>query len=285
MLDLRDEMRKQGIECDASVVVDGQIHRFREGDDKRGRENGWYVFHADGDKTYGAFGSWRTGIRGTLGGKAARKVMAQVLRDDRANNEAKHERAATRAQMEWSAATGCWTTRNANPYLARKHVPPIGVRRDGDVLLVPMERDNVIVGLQKIYPDGQKRFTPGCKKLGASHLIGDVVWMLDRPLPTIVVAEGYATAASIHIATSLPVLVAFDCGNLLPAAKALTASRWIWAADNDEKTHGNPGVTKANAAAKELGGKVAVPTIAGDFNDLHLEQGLEAVAGIIYGAL
>jgi putative DNA primase/helicase len=101
----------------------------------------------------------------------------------------------------------------------------------------------------------------------------------------IVVAEGFATGASIRMATGLPVLVAFDCGNLLPAAAAHGKARFIWAADNDLKTPGNPGITKATAASKALGGKVVAPPIAGDFNDLHLEQGLGAVMDWIYGAL
>ena len=35
------------------------------------------------------------------------------------------------------------------------------------------------------------------------------------------IAEGYATAASLHEATGLPVIVAFDAGNLLPVAQAI----------------------------------------------------------------
>lgn len=283
-VDIRDEMRKQGIEIDDALEIDGQIHRFDVPGDKRGRRNGWYVFHQDGDKVYGAFGDWKTGIRGTLGGSAARKVMAQVLRDSRADDEAKHARAALRAQMEWGSA---WDTAAVtNPYLLRKMVRAFGVRGFNDVLLVPMRRGGALVGLQKIYPDGRKRFTPGCKKLGAAHMIDGV------SSAALVIAEGYATGASVRLATGLSVLVAFDAGNLLPAAKQFVSEQakgvkraLIWAADNDEKTPGNPGVTKATAAAKELGGRVVVPNIAGDFNDLHIAEGLGAVATIVYDAL
>jgi putative DNA primase/helicase len=309
-VDIRDEMRKQGIECDVALDIDGAIHRFDVPGDKRGRKNGWYVFHKEGDKVYGAFGDWKTGLRGTLGGTKAREVMAQVLRDTRSDDEAKHERAALRAQTEWGSSVAI-PSMDVHDYLARKCVPALGVRLLGNAIVVPMCRDDVLVGLQKIYPDGQKRFTPGMKKLGSSHILGGVVWMLDSPAPTVVVAEGYATAASIHLATGLPVIVAFDAGNLLPAAKNYTPARFIWAADQDtatlcprHKADGdatfameplrkdrpswclcNPGMSKAHAAARELGGKVAVPPIAGDFNDLHLERGLEAVAEAIYSCL
>jgi hypothetical protein len=44
-------------------------------------------------------------------------------------------------------------------------------------------------------------------------------------------------------------------------------------------------VTKASEAAVLTNGRLAVPTIVGDFNDLHIEEGLGAVAKIVYAAL
>jgi putative DNA primase/helicase len=149
-----------------------------------------------------------------------------------------------------------------------------------------MYRDGDIVGVQSIDNDGDKRFTAGMAKRGSWHEISGVG-------NTVVLCEGYATGASIHMATRLPVLVAFDCGNLLPAATNFAAYcsgrkiKWIVAADNDTKTVGNPGLTKAFEAAHELNGRVAMPigTSKSDFNDLHLEHGLVAVCDLIYGCL
>ena len=39
--------------------------------------------------------------------------------------------------------------------------------------------------------------------------------------PVLLLAEGYATAASVHQATRRPVAVCFDAGNLVHVAKAL----------------------------------------------------------------
>ena len=76
-------------------------------------------------------------------------------------------------------------------------------------------------------------------------------------------------------------MIAFNCGNLLAVGKALRArytnARIVFAADNDEATAGNPGVSKAMEAAFDIGALVAVPPRPGDFNDLAADYGLEAV--------
>ena len=78
------------------------------------------------------------------------------------------------------------------------------------------------------------------------------------------IAEGFATAASIREATGLPVVIAFDCGNLGPVAKAIRS--WLplaciaIAADDDHSTEGNPGLSKARDAAELIGAALAVPT-------------------------
>ncbi|MGL6080639.1 toprim domain-containing protein [Methyloversatilis discipulorum] len=76
----------------------------------------------------------------------------------------------------------------------------------------------------------------------------------DAPL---CVAEGLATAATIHEATGWPVAVAFDAGNLETVARELRAlhadAMLIVCADDDHATKGNPGRTKAEAAAAAVG--------------------------------
>ena len=65
----------------------------------------------------------------------------------------------------------------------------------------------------------------------------------------------------------------------------------IICADDDSKTEGNPGLTKATEAAQEVGGLLAVPDFgpdrkdgATDFNDLAAAQGPEAVRRCIESA-
>ena len=109
------------------------------------------------------------------------------------------------------------------------------------------------------------------------------------------IAEGFATGASIHEATGHAVAVAFNAGNLKAVAQALRAKfptlRLIVAADDDWKTDDNPGMTKAREATKAIGGLLAVPRFpadrpdgATDFNDLARLAGLEAVRECIGSA-
>src|SRR5262249_39254364 len=101
-------------------------------------------------------------------------------------------------------------------------------------------------------------------------------------------AEGYATAATIHEATGATVVIGFTAGNLLLVAKMMREksqdTEIVICADDDYRTTGNPGVTKARAAAEQIGGKVAIPEFgenrlekATDFNDMAAHLGLERV--------
>ena len=45
-----------------------------------------------------------------------------------------------------------------------------------------------------------------------------------EPGDVILVCEGYATGASVHMATSLTTAVCFDAGNLLPVALAMAGA-------------------------------------------------------------
>lgn len=148
-----------------------------------------------------------------------------------------------------------------HPYLIAKGVKAFGIRwqSSGNLLVVPVrDIDGVLHGLQFISADGCKKFKTGTVKTGHFHKIGRTK---DN---TIIIAEGYATGASIHQATGHAVVVAFDAGNLLPVAQVIRSKfpdmTIIIAADNDQATAGNPGVTKATAAALAVNGLLAVPS-------------------------
>jgi putative DNA primase/helicase len=176
------------------------------------------------------------------------------------------------------------------PYLLKKGVLPCGVRwqQQGNRLLIPVcDFAGVVHGLQYIDATGEKRFKPGTAKAGHFFTIAGSA--------TIVVCEGFATGASVHQATGATVLVAFDAGNLLAVTKAAREhhpeSKIIIAADDDHSTPGNPGLTKATAAAQAVNGLLAVPLFAGDrepkqtdFNDLHQVAGLDLVREIFEAA-
>ena len=274
-----DAMRTAGIvpsEPDR-ITTDGTLCRFHVDGDKRGARNGWALLHLDGLAS-GAFGHWRTGQHETwCSGSRERLTLAERARMDADIAAAKREREAQRLALATDAqakALRIWARGGqsaAHPYLLNKGVGPYGIRQHDDSLLIPLrDGDGVLWNVQTIGPDGAKRFLYGGRKRGLYHPIGGA--LADR----LCIAEGYATAASIHQATGHPVAVAFDCGNLLPVAKVLRAkyphAAITICADNDTQTAGNPGLSAARAAAEAIGGKVAVPPEPhNDFNDAARE--------------
>ena len=243
---------------------DGKLTRYRVAGDKPGSRNGWYVLHA-GPILAGAFGSWKTGESHTWREAttrpqtpAERAELAQRIKAMHAAREAERAAvqtsAAERAAKLWARAR---PATDDNPYLRRKRVPAIGIRALRDMLVIPA-RDvhGSLHTLQFIMPDGAKRFLTGGRIAGCYYAMG-------RPAGELLLAEGLATGATLHLATGAAVAVCFNCGNLVPVAKALRqkfpSARIIVCADNDRATPGNPGVTHATAAARAVGGFVAVP--------------------------
>ncbi len=194
----------------------------------------------------------------------------------------------------------------ANPYLKRKKLAQSqeikGIRfSDRFIAVRVIDSNSNPCGIQKIYADGSKRFSKGLSKKGNFSLIG--ANKLPQKPERILITEGVATAASIHLATLEPVFAAMDAGNLLPVAKKLKQkyprTEMVFWADNDcykaEKLNpngekiGNTGLISANhAAIKVRKAKVVYPDFTQisdwngvvepkDFNDLHQISGLEAL--------
>jgi putative DNA primase/helicase len=182
------------------------------------------------------------------------KRQAEAKRHREEAEAAKAEQAARRAQAIWDNLPDS----GASQYLARKGVKPFGVKFAKGKVVIPLQREGRLVGLQFIGPDGDKKFLTGTPKKGSYHLIGSM-----DSVGSVAICEGYATGASVHMALGIPVAVAFDAGNLLPVAmsikKTFSPSLIIVAGDNDAGTPGNPGLTKAGEAALKVGGVVVVP--------------------------
>lgn len=219
---------------------------------------------------------------------------------------ARADEAARVALRVWEGATEP-TSASAAGYLLRKGVQAHGVRCLADgTLLVPMrDAAGELQNLQRIAPtkpadDGpDKRFLPGGRKSGLWHLVGDL-----QGAPVLLVAEGYATAASLHEASGRPVVVAFDAGNLVHVVRELRALHpalpLLVCADDDRatatRTGKNPGREKAASAARAAAtaeGPARVvwplfdadaPPELSDFNDLHALAGADAVRAIVEGA-
>ena len=217
------------------------------------------------------------------------RERAERLQAERAETEARHAAAAEQAQALWDAASDVLDPASA-PYLVQKGVKPYGVRFAGAELLVPLrDAAGQLCNVQRIATTraggNSKLFLKGGRKSGLFHLLGDAPAGYEGFL---LLAEGYATAATLHEATGLPVAVAFDAGNLLKVARALKlqhpGANLVLCGDDDRATEAttgvNPGRQKATQAAEAVSGMAifpeGLPEGGSDFNDLHVHHGGEA---------
>jgi putative DNA primase/helicase len=225
--------------------------------------------------------------------------------------EAAHLVTAAQAMKRWKAGHVA-PPDGAATDPARKGVQAHGLRFEADgTALVPL-RDGAgkLWNLQTLAPikpstGSDKLFMKGGRKSGLWHMLGMPDSKQKQPMPgiesaqaaIIYIAEGYATAASVHEATGQLVACAFDAGNLQAVAKALRAlhpaAELVMTGDDDHETQArtghNAGREKAQAAAQAVKGLAVFPAglQAGesDWNDLHARLGLDAVREQFMNAL
>jgi putative DNA primase/helicase len=262
-------MAAAGVEPHGSIDLrPGVLVRFRVHGDKPGSKNGAAVYH-DAPQAWGWFQSWRTGEAHTWRAAAAIDPSpAERAAIQKQASALRAARLATAAEMQMNArgtAARLWSrsrpASNDHPYLRKKCVHAFGIRRLRNALVIPVrDAAGELHSLQFIEPDGSKKFLTGGRVAGCYFGIG-------KPFDSLLLAEGLATASTLHMATGAAVACCFHAGNLLPVAKALRRKfprlLMVVVADNDRMTPGNPGVTKAREAAAAVGGVLAVPCFDG----------------------
>ena len=109
--------------------------------------------------------------------------------------------------------------------------------RDGQNTYIPaIDANGKLWTMRSVQEDGTKRLAKDSRKEECFHPIGgfDAI----ARAPALVIAESYATAASLSEALGFSTVAAFDSGNLPPVAKALQArfpdKPIIIAGDNDQ---------------------------------------------------
>lgn len=218
--------------------------------------------------------------------QAAALEAAEIERQQR-------EAAKTKAARLWNEARDVAAD---HPYLVAKGVMPEGAKQLRQMLVLPIKAGGELVNLQLIGTDGSKRFLTGGQVKGGSLVLGKLAGATEA-----ILCEGWATGLSLRAATELPVIVAFNAGNLPVIAerlfKSLPEMALIVAGDTDASQVGQQAAKKAAQAHSNA--RWCCPSFTpnqitqrqqthskapSDFNDLHQLAGLEEVARQIENA-
>ena len=267
--DFRDAIRATGL-IPPDSIEPGRFVRFPGIGKRPGNRAGWCILMEDGRG--GAFGDFAADFRETWH-RGRDRSRHSNWRPRGGSSPTMHLEAAIRARDLWEKATPV----RAHPYLVSKRIKAFGAKALRDLLVLPIIGfDGILHTLQFIDAVGNKRYLKGGRKAGCLvHAAGPAL-----SHSRVIICEGWATGCSLaeHEQEAL-VLAALDAGNLeavaVQARRRWPESRIVLASDDDRRTPGNPGRTKAHAAAAAVGGLVALPDwpegapdTLSDFNDL-----------------
>ncbi|EEJ8307182.1 DNA primase, partial [Salmonella enterica subsp. enterica] len=278
-----------------SCPVCGGSDRFRF-DDKEGRGT-WFCNQCgagDGlklvEKVFGVSASEAAGKVNAVTGNLP-PVAPEVIAAAEAETEADRKAAAALAvrlmEKTRPASGNAYLTHKGFPghecvMLTATHKTGGVTFRAGDMVVPLYDNAGALVNVQLINSDGLKRTLKGGAVKGTCHIIGGQKQAGKR----LWIAEGYATALTVHHLTGETVMVALSSVNLLSLASLARqkhpACQIVLAADRD--LNGN-GQSKAAAAADACEGIVALPPVFGDWNDAFMQKGEEATRKAIYDAI
>ena len=282
-------VRAAGLVLEGQPIMDGKFHRVPIEGKGAGNRDGAYVGHLDG-KPAGFIQNHATGLKEnwTIGGeelsadqKEQLRAQMQVAKQQREVELAEqHEAVAAKCHEKYYAAKPIFEDRE-HPYLEKKGtVFAYGVHVDatGNLLIPMRDIDGKLWSIQSISPEGEKRFEAGGQKKGTMYFLNIVPnHPKSNPSKPIIVAEGFATAATIALHANQNVVATFDVGNIEPVVAALkerfpTTPIFI-AADNDRDKSVNVGVETATRVSEKYGVGLIVPQFpdgvkGSDFNDL-----------------
>ncbi|MFC7478204.1 hypothetical protein ACFQS7_27920 [Dankookia sp. GCM10030260] len=306
VVEFGDALRAAGLRPKEPPVMDGQWHRAPVEGDRGLRKSGRYKGYRNGIRPAGFIQnfrtdyaeSWKTHAPSPAMPPEARKAAQRAVANARAASDkcrqTRQDAVARRCAIAWERSAPASAD---HAYLARKNIGPVGLRVDRrGRLRVPMRNFyGQVRGFQTIDRSGRKLFQRGGQVHGTHLLLGAV-----QPDGVLLIAEGLATAATVHDATGAATCVAFGKFNFQPIAtvylKQYPRLRVGFCGDNDHHhPHRNPplenvGLIAAKDAARTIGGTAIIPTFAPDepgtdWNDWAATHGFEAVRAAIEAAL
>ena len=256
--------------------------------DKSNEKSGWYVYNENNNYITISYGNWRDGSLhkwsntdvNKLSLREQTELKAQIqhnIERQKKERAIRHDEIAKDCQARFKDGIDCV----GHKYLEDKKIKNYGFKTIRDSLVVPLySTTNVkpeIRSLQYINKKGEKRFVSASEVKGSVHILG-FSWSEWQDLDQILIVEGIATGISCHMATNLPVVCVFSANFGLTALtnlRKLTKARFIICFDNDSNSVGQKKAEDISASLNNT--VVRLPSIVGDFNDLHQQQGLDVV--------
>ncbi|UZA18164.1 ssDNA-binding domain-containing protein (plasmid) [Moraxella bovis] len=314
-------------------IADGKWHSLHIQGDKSNSKKGGYIVTEENGVWRGSFNNFKTGQTAYFSSKSHSHTFTppeEIERIQRERAEAQAKLYAHTAQSAQKILAAAQPATNY-PYLTKKGVQAHGlyivpqpetavqdgnirIARDwreaksmrehfkengdrisvltaGDLMIPAYDKDGNVTTIQTIGRDKNsfKSFLTDGQKAGSFLVLGQ-----PKNNEAILIAEGYATAATLYEQLNKPVIVAFDAGNLKSVALTVREhfpdSVLYMAADNDHKTarerealghtsNLNTGIEKATEAAVAVGGYVVAPKFSehdsgSDWNDVLKDKGV-----------
>lgn len=314
-------------------IADGKWHSLHIQGDKSNSKKGGYIATEENGVWRGSFNNFKTGQTAYFSSKSHSHTFTPPEEIERIQRERAEAQAKLYAYTAESASKILAVAQPATdyPYLAKKGVQAHGlyivpqpetavqdgnirIARDwreaksmrehfkengdrisvltaGDLMIPAYDKDGNVTTIQTIGRDKNsfKSFLTDGQKAGSFLVLGQ-----PKNNEAILIAEGYATAATLYEQLNKPVIVAFDAGNLKSVALTVREhfpdSVLYMAADNDHKTarerealghtsNLNTGIEKATEAAVAVGGYVVAPKFSehdsgSDWNDVLKDKGV-----------
>src|SRR5271157_6546473 len=277
-------------------IMNAEAQRIPAVNDKPGELTIFYVAHGDGvPNGYAENNRTKEVVRWKATGQhlspeAKADLAAEAEQKRYARKQAERELYEATAQRlgEELRINNSGVTQTQYHKAKQIEATPGAPSRNGDVLVPGYDVDGKLWTIQYIKEDGTKRFAKDSRKHGCFHVVGApngaAALQKIAMSPVVVIAEGYATAATIAKQGKVTALAAYDSGNLLSVATSLRQrypdKAIVIAGDDDHRSENNPGREKAIAAAEAVAGVAIFPNLSAeqrakgltDFNDLATQN-------------
>ena len=322
LLHFKVALEEQGLIIDGMPIMDGKIHRVKTNLDKGREMSGAYTGFLN-DYPAGFIQNFKTNHKENwkMGIEYGNNVPIAIPNNQvsKKKEEAHRDEALrslqekTTKKLQEKYENDNWAHSN-HPYLKKKGFNENFYLKQDKMgsLLIPLKDENgKLWSVQRIFTNGDKiigvirtkeekeqGIEYSARKSGCFHIIGAKNL---ESCKEFLIAEGFATAATIYKSTNKPVIMGVDSGNLIKIVEILNnkfkGKSITIIADNDKKREiqglNNTGVEAAQEIKRKYPQtKIIIPEISNkeaelgfsDFNDIFLAKGLEEVKNQIKAA-